>query len=276
MKIAVIPNGAKEEAMRCTQRVLDALKGCGCEIFLKPYLYNEDCMAGMAADPELAQCALFLAVGGDGTIIHVAKIAAALDKPILGINAGKLGFTAVVEQEELCLLPRLVTGEYQEELRLMLEVKICGENGKNSYHALNDAVVSTELSKIVDYDLALGGGQSYRCRADGFIVATPTGSTAYSLSAGGPVVDPALDSLIYTPICPHSLFNRSVLFGADTRLEVHIPENRSRLFLTIDGETPAELQPGGKLLFSRSSRRARFIKLTNKNFYDILNQKLVN
>lgn len=276
VKIAVIPSGTREEAGRCTKSVVEALKGCGCELLVKPYSYNWDCLCEMTSDPELAQCHMFLAVGGDGTIIHVAKIAAALDKPVLGINAGKLGFTAVVEQEELSLLPRLVTGEYREEQRLMLQVKKYSRDGRSVYHALNDAVVSAELAKIIDYRLALGHGESYRYRADGFIVCTPTGSTAYSLSAGGPVVDPCLDSLIYTPICPHSLFNRSVLFGADTRLEVYIPENRSRLYLTVDGEEPTELRPGDKLVFSRSPRRARFIKLTNKNFYDILNQKLVN
>lgn len=276
MKIAVIPNGTREEARRCTQSVLKALDACGCKALLKPYSYSHACAREMAADPEIAQCQLFLAIGGDGTIIHVAKIAAALDKPVLGINAGKLGFTALVEQEELSLLPRLVTGDYQEEQRLMLQVEKQGIGPPATCHALNDAVVSAELAKIIDYRLALGEGESYRYRADGFIVCTPTGSTAYSLSAGGPVVDPALDSLIYTPICPHSLFNRSVLFGADTRLQVAIPENRSRLYLTIDGEAPIELQPGDKLLFSRSPHRARFIKLTNRNFYDILNQKLLN
>lgn len=276
MKIAVIPNETGEGARLCAQRVMEVLQECGCEILLRPYTCSQDCICEMTADPDLADCSLFLAVGGDGTIIHVAKIAAALDRPILGINAGKLGFTAVVEQEELFLLPHLLSGDYREEERLMLQVTICSRQGETVYHALNDAVVSAELAKIIDYRLALGHGKGYRYRADGFIVSTPTGSTAYSLSAGGPVVDPALDSMIYTPICPHSLFNRSVLFGADTQLEVDIPENRSRLYLTIDGEAPTELQPGDKLLFSRSPRRARFINLTNKNFYDILNQKLVN
>lgn len=157
MRIAVIPNSSRAEAERCTQKVLEVLKGCGCEILLKPYCYHDGgCMEEMLADPELALCALILAVGGDGTIIHVAKIAAALDKPILGINAGKLGFTAVVEQEELSLLPRLLTG-YQEEKRLMLQVEVQGERGRVLRHALNDAVVSAELAKIIDYRLALGG-----------------------------------------------------------------------------------------------------------------------
>ena len=275
MRIAVIPNSARKGAEDIARQVLDVLKGCGCEILLMPYDYNRHGLCEMAASPAFAQCDLFLAVGGDGTIIHVAKVAAALGKPILGVNAGKLGFTAAIEQDRLPELTRLASGAYQEEQRLLLQVEVHSQKGAAVSHALNDAVVSAELAKIIDYHLALGEGQAYRYRADGFIVATPTGSTAYSLSAGGPVVDPALDCLIYTPICPHSLFNRSVLFGADTRLTVEIPQNHSRLYLTIDGEAPVELQPGDRLVFSRSPRRARFIKLTNTNFYDILNQKLV-
>ena len=274
MRIAVIPNGGRKEAGEVAREILEVLKGCGCELLLIPYQYDN--VGEIAANPALAQCSLFLAVGGDGTIIHVAKAAAALDKPILGVNAGKLGFTAIVDREELSQLPRLAQGDYQEEQRLLLQVEVQAHKGRIVSYALNDAVVSTELAKIIEYRLALGKGQAYRYRADGFIVATPTGSTAYSLSAGGPVVDPTLDCLIYTPICPHSLFNRSVLFGADTRLTVEIPPNQGRLYLTIDGEAPIELQPGDKLVFSRSARRARFIRLTNKNFYDILNQKLVN
>lgn len=275
MRIAVIPNSAREGAESTACQIVDVLKGCGCEIQVRPYDYNRHCLCEMASDPAFAQCDLFLAVGGDGTIIHVAKAAAALDKPVLGVNAGKLGFTAVIEQDRLGELAKLACGGYQEEQRLLLQVEVLAKRGTVVSHALNDAVVSAELAKIIDYHLALGEGKAYRYRADGFIVATPTGSTAYSLSAGGPVVDPALDCLIYTPICPHSLFNRSVLFGADTRLTVEIPQNQSRLYLTVDGEAPMELQPGDKLVFSRSSRRARFIKLTNTNFYDILNQKLV-
>ena len=106
-------------------------------------------------------------------------------------------------------------------------------------------------------------------------MATPTGSTAYSLSAGGPVVEPRLDCMVYSPICPHSLFNRSLVFAPDTRLTVEIPKNRGRLFLTVDGEAPIELSMGDRLIFSRAGTPARFIKLTNSDFYDILNQKLL-
>ena len=185
-----------------------------------------------------------VAIGGDGTIIHTAKLAASLGKPILGINAGTLGFTAGLERHELGLLPRLVQGEYREERRRMLSVELESQKGASqSFYALNDAVLSGEPAKIIDYQMVLGS-RSYRYRADGFIVATPTGSTAYSLSAGGPVIEPSMDCLVYTPICPHSLFDRSILFSPQSQLVIQIPENTGRLYLSVDGETPLEVFTG--------------------------------
>ena len=274
MKIAVVPNLTKKEAKACTDEVLSILKGCGCQVLLKTDLFDENGVYQEAHDPELGACDLFLAVGGDGTIIHTAKTAALFQKPVLGVNAGKLGFNAGVERDELHLLPNLVQGNYQEERRLMLSVTLSTPQGEREYYALNDAVVTGELARIIDYRMALGNNQGYRCRADGFIVATPTGSTAYSLSAGGPVVEPTMDCLLYTPICPHSLFHRSVIFGGDTRLTVDIPKNLGRLFLTVDGEEPVQLGAGHRLVFARSRRAARFLRLTTTDFYDRLNQKI--
>ena len=237
-------------------------------------MYGEGSQRGEAAK-LLRDCDVLLAVGGDGTIISAAKLAAELNIPLLGLNAGKLGFTAGLEPGQLHLLPKLIKGRWHEERRMMLEVSLYSEEDQRRFYALNDAVVSAELAKIVEYRMAIGGNSSYLYRADGFLVATPTGSTAYSLSAGGPVVEPTLDCMIYTPICPHSLFNRSVAFAPDTRLVVDIPRNRGRLFLTVDGAEPVELWAGDRLVFTRARRYARFIKLTNNSFYDILNQKLL-
>lgn len=156
----------------------------------------------------------------------------------------------------------------------MLSVRLLSGGEERGFYALNDAVLSGEPAKIIDYSMRLGQ-RSYRYRADGFIVATPTGSTAYSLSAGGPVIEPNLDCLVYTPICPHSLFNRSVIFGADSSLWVDIPRNPGRLYLSVDGEAPLELSSGDRLLFSRADRRARFIRLESHDFYDILNRKII-
>lgn len=275
MKIAVIPNLTKAEALDCAQQAAEILKAQGCEVLLKTDLFDSTGQYCQSGEEGLLSCDIFIAVGGDGTIIHTAKLAAALDKPILGINAGTLGFTAGMERGELSLLPNLLSENYREERRLMVSVQLLSDGKITAHRALNDAVVSGEPSSIVNYRMALGENNGYSCRADGFIVATPTGSTAYSLSAGGPVIQPDMDCLVYTPVCPHALFNRSIVFGGDTRLTVTIPQNPGRLFLSVDGENPVALQTGDKLIFSRAKRWARFLKLGKKNFYDVLNQKLM-
>ncbi len=275
MKIVVVPNLIKKEALSCTKETVDILQREGCQVLLKTDLFDSEGVYHESFDKSLNSCDLFIAVGGDGTIIHTAKLAAEFGKPILGVNAGTLGFTAGIEREDLGLLPNLLTGRYREEKRLMLSIQVLSRNGAVSYLALNDAVVRGRSAAIIDYEMALGDNAGYFCRADGFIVATPTGSTAYSLSAGGPVIQPDMDCLVYTPVCPHALFGRSVIFGGDTRLRVTIPEQSESLFLTVDGETPIELAPEDKLLFSRADRFAHFLRLDGKDFYDVLNQKII-
>ncbi len=264
MKIAVAPNPVKKRAPACAQAAAALLEGCGCQVVLVQGLYGQG-PAKEAAQRAVAGCHM----------IAAAKLAARLDIPVLGVNAGKLGFTAGLESRELELLPRLAAGDYQEERRMMLEITLVSDGQRRAFTALNDGVISAELAKIVEYRMAVGEGQAYNYRADGFIVATPTGSTAYSLSAGGPVVEPNMDCMIYTPICPHSLFNRSVVFAPDTRLTVEIPRNRGSLFLTVDGETPVELLEGDRLCFARRAGAVRFIRLGEHNFYDTLNEKLL-
>ena len=274
MKVAVVPNLTKEAAQACTNEVLEILARCGCEMVLKTDLFTSHGTYQEKVEDSLLSCDVFIAIGGDGTIIHTAKLAASMGKPTLGVNAGKLGFTAGVERHELALLPNLIHGEYQEERRLMLSVELSCQGHPHQFFALNDAVLSGEPAKIIDYNMVLGR-RSYRYRADGFIVATPTGSTAYSLSAGGPVIEPNMDCLVYTPICPHSLFNRSVIFGTESQLLVDIPENIGKLYLSVDGETPLEVFPGDSLRFSPADRVTRFIRLGGQDFYDILNQKII-
>ncbi len=275
MKIAVVPNLMKEDAVACTDEIVDILQRYGCETVLKTDLFTPNGIYCQCRDDSLASCDVFIAVGGDGTIIHTAKLAASFDRPILGVNAGTMGFTAGVERHELFLLPNLLSGQFREESRLMVSVRLESDGRSSSYLALNDAVLSGEVASIIDYQMALGENQGYRCRADGFIVATPTGSTAYSLSAGGPVIQPDMDCLVYTPVCSHGMFSKSVVFGGDTELRVTVPENTKRVFLTVDGEAPVEILPGDSLFFSRAKRRARFLMLDKRNFYDILNQKII-
>lgn len=270
MKIAVAPNQTKQ-AHACMERVTAELLSGGCQVTPVRDLYSRD---RLQAEKTVAQCDVLVAIGGDGTIISAAKLAAKLNKPLLGVNAGKLGFTAGVEPDQLGLLSRLAEGRWREERRMMLSVTLSSGGADRRFLFLNDAVVSGELAKIITYHMAIGENAGYLYRADGFIVATPTGSTAYSLSAGGPVVEPTLDCMVYTPICPHSLFNRSVIFAPGACLCVNVPENRSKVILTVDGGDPIELQAGDRLSFRRARQPARFIKLTENNFYDVLNQKL--
>lgn len=264
MRFAITPNHSKKAGAQARE-IARILVENGGEVICGADLTKE----------ELKDCDMVIAVGGDGTIIHKAKLAAELNKPVLGVNAGTLGFTAGMERNEFSLLPRLLTGDFREERRFMLNTTLYTKNNRISTHcALNDAVVSGESTSIINYVMALGENKGSSCRADGFIVATPTGSTAYSLSAGGPVIQPDMSCLIYTPVAAHSLFSRSVIFGGDTRLTVTLPQNRRRVFLTVDGEPPIPLHAGDKMVFSRSKISARFVRLGKKNFYDVLSRKI--
>lgn len=274
MNIVLIPNYAKGVSRECTDEIYRILDSKDVNLKIKEYENSGEYIA--VDDADIVSADVLVAIGGDGTIIHTAKIAAELNKPILGVNSGKLGFTAGVEKSELELISKIVDGNFETEKRSMIDVKLVSENeDEENYSALNDVVVSCELSKIIDFSMAIGDNKPYEYRADGFIMATPTGSTAYSLSAGGPVIEPTMECMIYTPICPHSLFNRSVIFDSDTVLNVSFGDNKSRLFLTVDGESAVSLNNEDKLVFSKSALSADFIRLSHRNFYDTLNMKII-
>ena len=278
MKIAIIPNLKKAEVTACTDRVVNILNRCKCEVEIFSDVFDEignytEKYEGSAS--PIANFDILIAIGGDGTIIHVAKLAAVFDNFILGVNAGKLGFTAGVEQDELELLAKLVTADFKLENRMMINVRVVSGEKEILFTALNDAVVSGDLSNIMGYQMAIGENNAYNYRADGFIVATPTGSTAYSLSAGGPVIEPTMNCMVYTPICPHSLFNRSIIFNSESRFIVSVTEIKGNAYLTIDGEEPIGIHLGDKLVFEESNIIAKFIRLDKNNFYDILNEKIL-
>ncbi|MBQ9964704.1 MAG: NAD(+)/NADH kinase [Clostridia bacterium] len=225
----------------------------------------------------LSGCDVAIAIGGDGTIIHTAKQAAAFGKPVLGINSGRLGFTAGLERTELGDLSRLITGEYDTEERMLLDITVDGENGKERFSALNEAVISRgALSRMIEVSVQNNGEPVSDYQADGVIVATPTGSTAYSLSAGGPIVDTALRCLLLTPICPHSLHSRPYIFEQDAVLTLTPLAGESPVFVTVDGEEAIRIQSGGAVCVKRSDTCAKLIKLHHKPFYQVLDDKLTN
>ena len=221
---------------------------------------------------------LLISIGGDGTIIHSAHRAAAFDKPILGINAGNLGFLAGLEKEELHLLKALIDDKYTVDRRMMLSVKYYeAEAFVKEYICLNDVVIAHGNSlKMCDIEATGEGKRIFDYQADGLIVATPTGSTAYSLSAGGPVVDTAIESLILTPICNHSLFSRSMLFKADSVIELKVKNSEaSRPLFSCDGESTVPMGENSRLLVTRSEKYAKIIRIKSDSFADILSHKLI-
>ena len=280
MKIAIMPNLSKHNAQFHTLRVVDTLQKFGAEVCMRSNL--KGCFANSAIvfyddfDQMMSDCDAVIAVGGDGTIIHCSRHAAAAEKPILGINVGRLGFVAGLETDELDKLEKLMDGSYTVEKRMMLEVQLENNGKLETYFALNDAVIARgALSRILDLTVHFNDKNVCEYRADGLIISTPTGSTAYSLSAGGPVIDPSVSCILLSPICPHSLLTRPVIFGPDAKLSVTASSNYgSEIFLTVDGDTFIQIADNQKINFYRSDRMVRIIKLKDDNFYEVVNEKL--
>ncbi len=227
-----------------------------------------------------SKCDIAIAIGGDGTTLNVAKNAALHNKPVLGINAGRLGFMSGLEKNELHLLKQLVKGKYKIEERMMLNAEVLDcENGNTLYKGdcLNDAVISRgNFARLIDINISSAGREVMNLRADGVIISTPTGSTAYSMAAGGPVVSPDAECIIATPICPHSLMDRSIIFSSDKQLIVKISSDiNNKSVLTLDGQSGIDLDENNIVRLSASGIKARLIKLKPENFYEILNKKLI-
>lgn len=271
MKIAVIANYNKGKATDCCESLLDILSRHDCEVSSYSYQFDNS-----GYDEVFKKSEFIIAVGGDGTIIHTAKAAARYNKPVLGVNAGKMGYTAGVEANELELISGIFSGNYEIQKRYMTTIEVISGSEKKTYLSLNDAVIAGMYSKIIDYNMEISGHEKYGYRADGLVIATPTGSTAYSLSAGGPVIEPTMRCMTYTPICPHSLFNRSVIFDKGTVLEVTLGENTEAVHLTIDGSTPIPISNTDKVIFKCSDECARLLWLNNRNFYDVLYSKMLD
>ena len=229
-------------------------------------------------DELLEKCDIIIALGGDGTILHAAKDAALLSKPVLGINAGRLGFCANIESDELELLNKLVNGEYWVEKRNLLCVDVIDKEMSQRHYCINDAVISKgALSRIIDVDLSFKNNDVLSYHSDGVIISTPTGSTAYSLSAGGPIMYPSCSGTIITPICAHSFLSRPLVVSADETINIttRCPEG-CEAYLTIDGEKAILLSETRKTVISKADITANLIKLKDESFIHILHEKLGN
>ena len=222
-----------------------------------------------------------LVLGGDGTMILAARDLVKLDIPILGINLGHLGFLAEVDEQDMEeTLEKLFLEEYHVESRMMLEGNILGTGEK--IVALNDIVVGRSGSmRVIDYNIYVDDILLIKYRADGIIVSTPTGSTAYNMSAGGPIVEPGSDIIVLTPICPHTLNTRSIVLSPDSKIEIEICEDRHAdndsdgKMAYFDGNTSLSLRTGDRLCVRKSNQDTKIIKLRNRSFVKILQKKMI-
>lgn len=281
MIISIFPNLNNVYVKPISNDVINALLRLKADVYL-PSEYKDtyadfDISYG---DNEkiMSVCDIAIAIGGDGTTLNVAKKSALKNKPVLGINAGRLGFMSGIERDELNLLENLVNGKYKIDERMMLKARIFeGDIQKSVHHCLNDIVISRgNFARLIDINVICDGRSVSNTRADGVIIATPTGSTAYSMAAGGPVVSPEADCIIETPICPHSLMDRSIIFSADKELIIKASNDvRNIPILTVDGQEAVNLSPESEIHVSISELKTKLIKLKPENFYEILNKKII-
>ena len=219
---------------------------------------------------------LVVVLGGDGTLLSVAR-ALKHGAPILGVNLGTLGFLTDVGRAELYpALVDLLAGDFRIEERALLDVHLQRAGGDGaSWRVLNDAVITkSALARIVELTYRIDGHLLAACRSDGLIISTPTGSTAYNLSAGGPILDPQLPVVVLTPICPHTLTLRPVVVADSSVIEVTLETPREEVFLTLDGQEGVPLDEGDRVRVSRSTAKARLVKTTGRGFFDGLREKL--
>lgn len=275
MKIALIPNLTRKNALSVSLAVCAELDRLNAEYFIESEHrreFSETKAQFTGRDEMISLCDVIIAVGGDGTIIRAAKYG----RPILGINAGRIAFMAGLEPAELALLKNLIDGEYEIDRRMMLEVQICGADGsaRQTFHCINDAVAARGSQiKMEEFAVEHNGRLLNSFTADGIIISTPTGSTAYSLSAGGPVVDPQIESILLTPICTHSLFSRAIIFKPDSEFRIYSASEKE-IGLSCDGEDTVTVNSGEYVRVKRADVCGEFIRIKNETFLEILNGKL--
>ncbi|MBE6925801.1 MAG: NAD(+)/NADH kinase [Ruminococcaceae bacterium] len=230
-------------------------------------------------DRELPGAFMVVCFGGDGTILHMAKAATRQGVPILGVNMGTLGFMAELENSELSMLGKLATGEYTIDERMMLDVTVYRDRDIIFHDiSLNDVVVTKgAVARVVHLNVRCDDIQAMECNGDGVIIATPTGSTAYNLSAGGPVVEPEAANILITPICAHDMVSRSIVASDKRVISVELmPNTRRSAYLSVDGGKALRVNAGDIATVKRSLLTTKLVRIKERSFYDVINQKFRN
>lgn len=271
-KVGVLWNSSKPEGLDTTRRVLSVLKSKGVSYSVDENLSDTFGERERMDRSSFSDCEMLIVLGGDGTILRALDYAIPGDLPILGVNIGRLGFLCEVErgdaEEDLC---RVLDGGYAVDERMTMCIEGFDEQ---CFFALNEVVIdrSTPEVRILSLEYAANGTTVNHISGDGLIVATATGSTAYSLSAGGPILAPGLDCFVLTPICPHMLNVRPVVLSASDRITVRLTDDRNGARAVLDSRKYIPIQE--EIVIRRSERNARFIRLHNRNYFDLLRGKL--
>jgi NAD+ kinase len=274
-RVGVVAKAASEEAMRTAAELDEWLARRGIEVLLEEASLPSGVEGSRPMLPG-AELDLVVVLGGDGTLLSVAR---ALERatPILGVNMGSLGFLTEVNRGDLYpTMVRVLSGQYALEERSLLRAEVQRSNGESiAYRVLNDAVIAkTALARIIELALVVDGNLVGNFRADGLIISTPTGSTAYNLSAGGPILFPQLPVAVITPICAHTLSLRPLVVPDASRIEVTLHTEREEVYLTLDGQEGAQLGYRDRVVIGRSDTVVRLVKAAGRTFYENLRGKL--
>ncbi len=274
--IAMKPN--KPEALALAREMIGWLKQKNIQVYLEtsvasPIHHDPSCRM-----EEMSKCVdLLVVLGGDGTLLSAARHVETEDVPILGVNLGGLGFLTEITLEELYpVLERVLEGNVEIEKRMKLHAAVFRQGKKvGEYAVLNDVVISKSvLARIINLRSSVNGAYVSTYRGDGVIISTPTGSTAYSMAAGGPIVYPTMDSVLITPICPHTLTNRPLLIPDEASVEFTLETEESDVRLTLDGQVGCDLLPFDRVVIHKAGQRVPFIKSPFKDYFQILRTKL--
>ncbi len=281
-RILLCTNVKRDKNFALTLQVNELIKGCDASIVVCP-LFDKRSVPPKAPkglnvsdlDKELGGADMAIVFGGDGTILRAARAASLKSVPILGVNMGQKGFMAEIEKEDIALIPQAICGDYVLNRRMMLDMQLIrGGNVIHSDFALNDIVIAG-VTKVIDVTLRGDGEKISHFSGDGAIVATPTGSTAYSMAAGGPIVEPGADSIIVTPICAHVLAIRSFVLAPDRHVSIELGAAKvNPAYLTVDGGSYIDLVSGDIVSVRKSQKETLLVHLSNRSFYAKVSEKL--
>ena len=284
-KIILTPNPYRDKGFQTVRTAVQILKDAGMEPRVclpfevdKTFELPKD-IHFCKLDREIREAEMIICFGGDGTILHIAKTATRHGLPVLGVNIGNMGFMAELESTELEQLTCLASGDYTIDSRMMLDVTVHRDRDIIFHDiGLNDIVITKgAVARIVHLAVSCDGVQVMECGGDGIIIATPTGSTAYSLSAGGPIVEPEAHNILITPICSHDVVSGSIVASDKRVVTVSLTRNcRRNAFLSVDGGKALRLNIGDTTTISKSKLETKLVRMKNQNFFDVINKKLRN